>query len=107
MATRVSGAALPEDDEELPELVEDGDPLLPEPEALVPEAVAPEPNVSPKVLSWLRDGGILPAPVAEAVAAPVPAGTPEVAVKKYELMQLDWHEAYACVSSWVPLPCGH
>lgn len=40
------------------------------------------------------DVKVLPVPVAVA-AAPVAVGTPEVAVKKYELMQLDWHEAYA------------
>lgn len=51
------------------------------------------------------DVNISPVPVAEA-EAPVAEGTPDVAVKKYELMQLDWHEAYACVSSRVPLPWG-
>jgi hypothetical protein len=46
----------------------------------------------------------LPVPVVEAALVEAAAATPLVAVKKFELIQLDWHEAYAAVSSSVPLP---
>lgn len=46
---------------------------------------------------FMNHVSILPVPVADAEAAePVRVAAPvDEAVKKYELMQLDWHEAYA------------
>lgn len=45
--------------------------------------------------------------VAEAALVEAAPAAPLVAVKKFELIQLAWHEAYAAVSSSVPLPWTH
>lgn len=116
MAARVSGATLlvadADADAELPELLPVALALLCdpefEPEWLAEEADEPDAIVSK--CSVLRLSGCLPVPVveAEAEAALAEAEAAEaallVAVKKLELMQLAWHEAYAAVSSSVPLP---
>jgi len=88
MVARISDAAFP---------VELADAALPEPELLAEEPV------------WLAPLDVAEAePNVAVLDAPLVAVAPAaVLVRKYELTQLAWHEAYASVSCWVPFPCVH